>query len=109
MTKPGRIPCINPRCNRTVDAAKYTPGTQIVCHKCWKLLPAVLAARYRQLKKRYRKLIRHHEKRGNASIAQSIELAEKLLDQNWHDIWQYFNQPLKPQGLDNFLEEMNLR
>jgi len=44
MTKPGRIPCINQRCKRTAPADKYRPGTEIICGKCFKALPAEIKA-----------------------------------------------------------------
>lgn len=37
MSKPGRIPCAVLGCRRTAPAAKYEPGTLIICCKCWHL------------------------------------------------------------------------
>lgn len=34
---PGRIPCEVIGCRRTGNAAKYDPGTRIICAKCWRL------------------------------------------------------------------------
>ena len=39
MTASGRIPCINPRCRRTADAAKFD-CEEIICGKCFRSLPA---------------------------------------------------------------------
>jgi hypothetical protein len=48
--KPGRIPCLNPRCQRTAPIEKYPRGTEIVCGKCWKLLPKTLRGNYKILR-----------------------------------------------------------
>ena len=99
MTKPGRIPCINPRCNRTADATKYPNTTAIICQKCWKLLPSEM----RQKEKRTKSIIRKLERRGrNASAIRMRNW------QVWDDIWDYFNKPKEPEGLDNFLKEIGL-
>jgi len=56
--KPGRIPCIVPFCRRTADAAKMAPATEIICGKHWRTVPAETKARYRQVRRRAKKLWR---------------------------------------------------
>lgn len=113
MTKPGRIPCINPRCRRTAPADKYEPGTQIICGKCWKLVPESLRKRDRYLWRHHRKLERYR-KRGLDPIEANrvdrlIDQVEGHLHSHWGQIRACFiGDSEKPEGLDAFLEEMNL-
>lgn len=37
LTTGDRIRCEVPFCRRTAPAAKFEPGTQIICGKCWRL------------------------------------------------------------------------
>lgn len=116
MTAPSRIPCINPRCRRTAPAEKYEPGEEIICRTCFKLLPAAVAARYRALHKRERRLLRLVEKaitRGKIGEPRVLRLQgtiQGLRLKNWQAMRAYFQEPGdKPVGLDAFLEEMGLQ
>ena len=98
MTKPGRIPCINPRCRRT--AADSGQHEQICCGKCWKLVPLT----WRRRHKRLNAAIRQFERRGR-----DASRLEYLHAMNWRRIWVYFNKPDKPEGIDNFIDEIGLK
>lgn len=114
MTKPGRIPCINPNCRRTAPADKCEPGSEIVCHKCWKLLPKAITNRYRTLHRRERKLLKLIEKSigkrsiGTVRYARLKGMIEELRWKNWQEIRAYLVRPEKPIGLEGFLEEMGM-
>lgn len=106
MTKPGRIPCINPKCRRT--AKDDGLNTQICCHKCWKLLPVHLTRRYKTLRCLYRSRERLCTRTDNHTNRINLIRCEKLCDANWRRIWDYFNRPKAPEGLERFLEEQRL-
>lgn len=109
-----RIPCLNPRCRRTAPRDKYADSAEIVCAKCWKLLPQAVRDRYRALGRRDRRLLRRIERRvalGNISSALVERLREGLWRahcRHWDEIRSYFLAPAKPVGLDAFLEDTGL-
>jgi len=105
-----RICCINPNCRRTEAAEKYSVGEEIVCAKCWKLLPKKLTSRYRDLRKRSRKLDRKLSKTdvSAARIYAIDQRFERLWLANWEAIRGFFLTPAQPLGLDNFLKENGL-
>lgn len=109
-----RIPCLNPRCRRTADAAKYAPAEEICCGKCFRSLPQCMRDRHRTLKRRDRRL----QKRIAVRLARrdiqrsTIERLHDTLDRAFHENWQrirnYFIAPVRPVGLDGFLQEIGL-
>ncbi|MPZ57604.1 MAG: hypothetical protein GEU91_14115 [Rhizobiales bacterium] len=109
-----RIPCINPRCRRTASAEKYEAGEQIVCRACFRSLPQPIRDRYRQLRNRERRLLRHVERRvakGTITLAKVGRLRAALFRcmwRNWDDIRRRFTAPEVPVGLENFLQEAGL-
>lgn len=111
MTKPGRIPCLNPRCRRTADAAKFPPRTDIICGRCWKRVPPEL----KNLIKRQRSLMRRIERRQQRlrnSPSNDVAILKRLRDRNhqtWSQVRDYFAEPSgEPEGLSQFLEESGL-
>ena len=114
MNDPSRIPCINPRCRRTADAAKYAPAEEICCGKCFRSLPQQMRDRHRVLKRRDRRL----QKRVAVRLARgdvrrsTIERLHNTLDRAFHENWQrirnYFIAPARPIGLEGFLQEIGL-
>lgn len=101
-----RIPCINPACRRTAPAEKYEPGAEIICPKCWRLLPAPLTSHFRDLARRQRRLTRLARKPGRAAQALRLSaMVEAAQERNWQAIRQQFVAPAKPVGLDAFLDE----
>ncbi|MDA4845967.1 hypothetical protein [Hoeflea poritis] len=106
MTKPGRIPCINPKCGRT--GPDDGSCSQICCGKCWKLLPVHLTRRYKKLRRLLRSCERRYAKIDNHTNRIDVIRCEKLCDANWRRIWKYFNRPEQPEGLDRFLEEQGM-
>jgi hypothetical protein len=114
MTKPGRTPCINPSCRRTADAAKYEPGEEIICGKCFRALPATLRRRYRTTQRRERRVldaINRRIARGTATAARVDRLHRTFEAARWR-IWQDIRaaviRPEKPDGLTGFLDEIGL-
>lgn len=108
-----RIGCINPGCRRTVSREKYPHSREIVCGKCWKLIPKSLTARYRALRKRSKRLRWLLNRRiANGQIGHECTQAEAMMGvqlfRNWSDIHNYFNAPAAPAGLENFLKEIGL-
>lgn len=107
-----RIPCINPRCRRTASADEYEPGTQIICGRCFRNLPRELRERHKRHRRRFRRLERLVEKRTHKGTIQP-HVANRVMrnaisdwDRNWDRIRKYYQEPVKPEGLDGFLEEM---
>lgn len=113
MTKPGRIPCINPRCRITAPVAQ-DGASDIICRKCWKALPVAMRSRYQQLQRRQKRLLKLIERRilrGNISRDLVLQLERQLTDrcaENWGAIRNYFTTPDKPVGLEGFLQEIGL-
>ena len=110
----GRIPCVNPRCRRTAPADRHEPDSEIVCGKCWRLLPKRLTTRYRALVKREKRLLRLVEKaiarrRIDAGRLERLHHAIGMLRRhNWSEIRRFFLSPEQPEGLAAFLEEAPL-
>ena len=113
MTKPGRIPCINPTCKRTAPADKYEPDCEIICGKCFRALPAELRTEHR----RYWREIRKWERRitrtsDEIKIQRMIDIVDKWafkLRANWQNIREHVTEPERPAGIENFLSEMGLQ
>lgn len=108
----GRIPCINPTCRRTADAAKFA-GEEIVCGKCWKVLPKELTSRYRSIRRRGKAMARKAEKRiAKGEPASKFDAVFDRMDHHYHANWQairsYFLATPAPAGLENFLNEIGL-
>ena len=106
-----RLHCINPRCRRTASVEKHPHSSEIVCAKCWKLLPRRLTRRYRTLSARDRKLDRRVQRvlvgkgfRPRQIFTMRGQL-DRLMDANWSSIRAFFHPTEKPEGLEAFLEE----
>ena len=113
MTKPGRLACVNPSCNRTASAEKFGEA-DIICAKCWKLLPQALRNRYRQLRSRETRLLKligrrlmHHDIAPEEIIRIEHRQAA-LCAENWQLMRDYFRHGDKPVGLEGFLQEMGM-
>ncbi|MDI1264989.1 MAG: hypothetical protein PS018_17200 [bacterium] len=114
MTRPGRLPCVNPHCGRTAPADEFG-DTDIVCSKCWKLLPQPVRARFRQLRRRERRLLQLIDRRLRSGAPISRGTASYLegritsaFAENWQLIRDYFRVSEKPLGLEGFLQEVGL-
>jgi len=103
--KPGRVYCLNPKCGCTGDAAK---SDELVCGKCWRLIPKDLTTAYRDLRALKRKLDRRRTKRAGEIVAVPISAIgiDRRIDANWKAIRDFWLAPAKPEGLDTFLDEM---
>lgn len=113
MTKPGRIPCINPRCKRTAPADKYEPGTEIICRKCFKALPAELRDEYSRCRNEIGKWERRVTRTSDEiKIKRMHDIVDKWVlkaDFNWRKIREHIIEPERPAGIENFLSEMGLK
>ena len=113
MTKPGRIPCINPRCKRTAPEDKYGPGTEIICGKCFRKLPEALRREHRrcwrEIRKWEKRITKTSDELKRHQMGTILQLWENRLDGNWKEIRDWIVAPPKPQGLDNFLDEMGMK
>lgn len=111
-----RISCCNPRCGRTARANPDAgPDAEICCQKCWKLLPRSLVKRYRELRRRERKVRRavesrlyRHPPESRAQLDRVRGRINRALDANWQAIHDFFRPVDKPDGLAAFLEEVGL-
>jgi hypothetical protein len=114
MSVAGRIPCLNPRCRRTADAAKCKPDTQIVCGKCWRSVPRRLRDEYRAIRKADRQTQRLIARRvARNDIAQDVidriaDRSDRRHAENWSAISAYFLAPTAPVGIEGFLQEVGL-
>ncbi len=110
-----RIACINPNCRRTAPADKYEQGVMIICGKCFRAIPARFRQRYRELKRRGKRLTRlvqkprtSHEARAKQwdNISDQMDRADRVL---WDAMRAYFTDAAAPPaGLDNFLKETGI-
>lgn len=105
-----RIKCLTVSCRRTAP-----PGdgdSEIICGKCWRLLPKELRGRYKSLRARQRRLERKIDRRvANGTISADrisaiADTLERQIDTNWHAIRTYVLNPPSPAGLENFMNEM---
>jgi hypothetical protein len=110
-----RVRCINPKCGRTFKREPGQPDSySVCCGKCWRLLPAKLTRRYKALRVRDRRIGRLAKRKRTGIFNTAHQLAvmggqiDRLHDANWQAICAFFRPVDKPQGLDAFLEEMNL-
>jgi len=107
----GRIPCINPRCRRTIrDDGK---SGEIICGKCFRCLPAAVRQEHRrlwrELKKWERRLTRATDDITANRIRRVCWRFSVLINRQWNsDIKPMFLAPEKPAGLASFLEEVGL-
>lgn len=113
MTKPGRLPCVNPACRRTACAEQFGER-DIICRKCWNLLPLAVRNRYQQLRRREKRLLRLIGRRAtDGTIRREVidRIQHRITDQaaeNWQLMRDYFRTSKKPLGLEGFLQEMGL-
>ena len=100
MTGENRIPCINPRCNRTY---KREGGmSEVVCNKCMKLCPAE-TKRYRYLRRRYNHSRRYPQK----WTPEKLDQLYRLMDKNWARLKAKLQSPGGPTAnFDEFRKEM---
>jgi hypothetical protein len=78
---------------------------EIICGKCWRLVPGELKAKYRRFRRKRRQLERLAAKTNRTP---EFPLIDRLESENWRAIRAHFISPDKPVGLDAFLEETGL-
>lgn len=106
-----RTPCINPSCRRTGPADKF-PG-EMICGKCFRTLPAAVRADHRRYWREIRKWQRRIARTGDELTAVRmrgvVDRLFRVLGLHWdQQIKPLFVAPVKPEGLDAFLEEVGL-
>lgn len=100
--KPGRVRCINPRCNRTYKAEAHA---EVVCSKCMKLCP-IETKRYRALRRRRNHLRRYPHK----WTPEKRDQLYRVFDRNWETLKRKLAAPGgPPANLDAFLKEMGMK
>jgi len=104
-----RSPCINPRCRRTFR----NEGTEVICGKCFRALPAGLRNEFKRLWREFRKWDRRMKRTSDdLKIHRMRDVRDRfgaLIDRHWDDaIKPYLVAPEKPEGLDAFLEGVGL-
>ncbi|CCF19108.1 conserved protein of unknown function [Pseudorhizobium banfieldiae] len=106
----GRTPCINPKCRRTADAAKFPD--EMICGKCFKALPQQLREDFKFAWRQYRKWDRRRMKTTDELKLQKVHsvmgMWGRRIDATWVEIKKHLTADEKPEGLDAFLEEMGL-
>lgn len=105
-----RTPCINPRCRRTF---KRDNDAEIVCGKCFKMLPHATRAEHRgywrKIRMWERRVTRTSDEMKITRMHAIRDLISERLGRHWDsDIKSFFVAPVKPEGLDAFLEEVGL-
>lgn len=114
MAKPGRVPCINPRCRRTGSAERYGAGSEIICGPCFRALPVSLRRRWRAYHARMRRVdraIHRRAARGHLPPALAGKMEEAFARAGtrlWQAIKTSFSGGERPAGLEAFLEEVGL-
>ncbi len=107
-----RIPCINRRCRRTGNPDKMPDTKEIICGKCWKMLPKARRDRHKQLWRRERKLNRLAEKHAGTrkiiKIGRMQRRNREAFLREYDAVFRFFNAPERPEGLESFLEEVGL-
>jgi hypothetical protein len=108
----GRIPCINPQCRRTAPSDKYAGSTEIVCYKCFRALPADIRNEHRRIWREIRKWERRILRTSDEiKIGRMHSILGRLglqLDRNWRQVREGVMSPQRPEGLDNFMQEIGL-
>lgn len=109
--KPGRTPCINPRCQRTGPAEKFTG--EMICGKCFSALPAKIRAEHRAFWRALRKWDRRIARTVDAiKLERMRAIRQRIafrLNQHWDtEIKALLLAPEKPAGLESFMEELGL-
>jgi hypothetical protein len=104
-----RTPCINPRCRRTFK----DEGCETICGKCFRTLPEAVRKEHRTFWREIRKWDRRIARTGDElKIARMAPIRDRIslrLNQHWdNEIKPFFLAPEKPEGIDNFLQEMGL-
>lgn len=107
-----RIPCITPGCRRTAPADKYEDGSEIICAKCFRLLPEDVRKEHREcwkhVRKWSRKATRLTDPRKIGIAKRALWRAQRRLMRNWSRIRQIVTDPDSPSGIDNFMKEAGI-
>jgi hypothetical protein len=81
-----RISCVVPFCRRTADATKYSPDTEIICGKHWRMASATLRRRRGRLQRQYRRRFGDNPfwkyPAGSPQRIDAVRLAQMI-----HDLW----------------------
>lgn len=109
--KPGRIACINAKCKRTADAAKFPD--EMICAKCFRALPVELRTehrfRWRQYNLYSKRALRTADVLKCRRLLDIADMWGHKIVANWLAIKAHVLAPEKPEGLDNFLDDMGMK
>jgi hypothetical protein len=109
-----RLPCLNPRCGRSFKKRQPDEDHDVVCGKCWRLLPVRLTRRHKALRARSRRIGRLARRKRTGIYNTPRQLwriglkLDRLWNRNWDEIRAFFRPVDKPEGIDAFLEEVGL-
>lgn len=105
-----RVPCINPRCRRTFKQERE--GEEVICGKCFRMLPAEIRSEHRRIWREIRKWDRRITRTADMlKAARMHDIRARWaarMDENWAQIRALTINPVKPEGLDAFLQEVGL-
>lgn len=106
-----RVPCINPRCRRTFK--REHERQEIICGKCFRLLPEATRKEHRGYWREIRKWDRRIARTSDElKIVRMLAIRDRVsfnLGTHWDvHIKAYMLAPDKPAGLETFLEEIGL-
>ncbi|EHK57727.1 hypothetical protein [Allomesorhizobium alhagi] len=106
-----RIRCINPRCRRTFAAGKHSG--EIICGKCFRILPEATRKEHRGYWREIRKWDRRITRTGDEIKVRRMRAVRDTLSVRLNLHWDtyikaLFLAPDKPEGLDAFLEELGM-
>lgn len=105
-----RVGCINPRCRR---AFKPGEGGEIICGKCFRMLPEAVRKEHRGYWRAIRKWDRRIARTADELKIVRMRAIRDRISFNLGTHWDaHIKAPLlapdKPAGLDTFLEEVGL-
>ena len=99
---------MNPRCQRTAPQERHPDCSEMICGKCFRMVPDSLRRRHKQWWRRERRLKRLLKKATPAQVNRIETLHYRAGDRIGNALYAFFHPTEKPEGLDRFLEEMGL-
>ena len=110
MLAADRTPCINPRCRRTF---KREHDGEMICGKCFRMLPEAVRKEHRGYWREIRKWDRRIARTSDELKIPRMRAIRRQVSFNLSEHWDaHIKAPLlapdKPAGLDTFLEEVGL-
>lgn len=106
-----RVPCINPHCRRTFK--REHASEEIICGKCFRLLPEAVRKEHRGFWREIRKWDRRIARTSDGLKIVRMRAIRDRISSKLSTHWDaHIKGPLlapdRPAGLDTFLEEVGL-